>query len=246
MTSNNVLWLGMLLFLLLVTSCVVHFIDTCNPNLTQIAQIESKPPEDLQIDPFSKDVQIDSFIGDELQKGLENLTIQSVNNDKNETNETNITKIPIKKEQPPIKIPNKIDKNIIVKKEVKNEKTKKRKKVLKEHVLKRDKRLLIESILKTREFFITKNAKLAKDDKRFLNKIAKTVKSDSSLIIKIKTAHITPSIRKYLQQIVKYLKDKGLKSSRIEIITESSKNKKNIVKINNKKNSVELLLTERI
>ncbi len=257
MTSNNVLWLGMLLFLLLVTSCVVHFIDNYNPHIQQITHIQSDSLERSSNDPFSKDVEIDTFIGDELQKGLEKLTIPASKiyiSDMNDSNKnilstdlkTQNSSISVKSEQPPLKIANKIDKKIIPKKEKTVKKApKKIKTVKKPKKVKKVRKISIESVILTKELY-PKHTNLVTMERTFFNDIIKRVKNDENLFIKINCGHITPKMRRYLQKIVAYLRKNGLKSSQIKIVTEKLKNKQNIVETNGRNDFMELSLIERI
>ncbi len=255
MRSDNVLWLGMLLFLLLVTSCVVHFIDNYNPHIQRVVHVQNNSSTQSVDDPFSKDVQIDTFIGDELQKGLESLTIPKSNN----TSEVNITEnISIsdivqssvkidKKEQQNIKIPNKIDKNIIPKKEKISKKPIYRKKIVQNRQnSKKNQKIFIQPVIITKDFYLRRDKKLIGDERAFLKSIAKRVLNDNSLFIQINTGYITPLKREYLQQISRYLRKNGLKTSQFEIITEKTKNKQNIVEPDSKNDFIELLLIERI
>ena len=138
-------------------------------------------------------------------------------------------------------ISNKIDKNLIPKKEKK----------IKRHIIHRKKALktkkvTIESVLISEEFYIEKDKKLSGKHREFLKKIAKIALTNSSVYVKIEAENLNYTKRKYILQIKKYLKNRGLKSSQIKIVQERSKKKQNIVKSYKKDNFLELLLIERI
>ena len=242
MTSKNILLFGTLLLLLLMTVCSALFLDRHNPMLDAAASEETisntmlntLPQEEL----FIKQVPINT-----LPK--KSLTQHKVTVETNISVSQHISK--------PKTIQNKIDYNQSIKsqqtKNVKRTYTTQHQKI-KTHIthpkLKLPKkRILIESVLFSKNLTVSDNGKLYRWDTSLLLEVAKRIKNQNRLYIKLTTTTIGKKERVYLQNIRRYLLRQNVKKQQIKIIVEKHQSNTNFVQTIGRP-TIELAIVERI
>jgi hypothetical protein len=271
MTSKNILFLGSLLFVLLVTSCVAYFLEKYNPMFSTVSPASAEevalqeitvPVEIEQVAPkaFDGKIDIDTItpeknitiapIPESIQKmpkpSTQEIAVQKEQNrTENEKNQSNI-----KENIKPILIATKINKEIIPKKQIKKvqkpniKKVTPKKKIMPAPKTKR--KIIIEPVILTRTLNPSLKGSLSYEDKLFLQNIAARAKRNRDLSVLLSTSDITPEKRKYLQKIKAFLKQKGLTSKQVKIEINREKREKKFLFSEQKTDKIELSLIERI
>ena len=263
MTSKDVLFFGLLLLLLLVTSCIGYFWDRYNPEIvtvtppapTTLAQVEttSPKPKESNESPFMQQIPITT---------LQTVTAET---NKSQTVKTavaahtlrpkKITEVPTKmisKQQTVNRQQNSLNKKphetnrhrAATHKAKSREKATHRKTAFVKTELKR--KVEIESVLDTHDFPVDQNAKLSHSLRAYLVAIAHKAHQNPRLMIKLVTSKTDERHRRFLQKIRRYLLRQGVTAQQIELKIKRKKQNRKYVVSNQKRDTIEVSLIERI
>ena len=268
MTSKDVLFFGLLLLLLLVTSCIGYFWDRYNPEIvtvtspapTTLAQVETTAlkPKETNTSPFIRQIPITTLqtVTDETNRSQSVKTTASVHSiqPKKETGmPTEITSKQSSSKQHPLrekriasdKKRHKTKRHITVTHKAQHiEKASHRKTAFAK--VKPKRKVEIESVLDTRELSIDHNAKLSPALRTYLSTIAHKAYRDSRLKIRLVTSDIDERSRIFLQKIRRYLIARGAAAKQIELKIKRKKQNRKYVVSNQKRDTIEVSLIERI
>ena len=248
MTSKNILFIGAILFLLLVTSSVTYFLDEYNPLIETVTyeqeeQHTLRPPVviaqetntphmlPLEENRTAAIVQEHNMTSALIQPKK---TLPEVNQTIPETSKPLLTKI----ERKIVIIP-------------KREKTKhrvpvKHVKKYKTSSLRKKSAVIIEPVVMTKTLQVSRTGRLNSRTKTLLRTVARKVKTGKGRYIRLATQDITAGKRNYLKELKSYLLHKGVSPGQIEIKITRTTNKKKYVFSDIQKNIIEFSLLERI
>ena len=258
MTSKNVLLLGSLLFLLLVTLCSVFFWDRYN---TEIATVNLTEPQtdtaltSSSMQPqseekhFVEEVPIQSMVARHVAQQAEKAPEQrAAVTSPSETTAPTTTESPrtAQTKQPEVNttlLQKPSQQNMQSSpKVIQQPNTEKPSKVPKKQ---KQKRVIIEPVVDTKLLTVSPSGNLYRWDKPWLRDLARRIKSQKNMQVHLKTDHMTPLKRTYMQHIRDYLVTQGIDARRVIIVSEANRST-NIVHTNTQNNQIELLLTERM
>lgn len=264
MSSKNLLLLGSLLFLLLVTVCSVFFLDKYNPLMQSVT--ESEPITTTPADLFPQEIPIATASQTVVNTSLpeKNITTAPAEPEvpaKHEANTTDQTpslhtvapkidrtKIPAATLRKP-KIPEQ-PLPAIAESKTTPEKIKKRviqPKYSTLEVTESSQSIYIEPVILNKTLHVSESGNLHRWDKTFLNDLAKRIKRGQNLILKVNaTTPVTSQKRKYMQNIRRYLISRGVPSRKIKLIILKRTKGHEIIITDNRKEKIELALIERI
>ncbi len=236
MTSKNILFIGGLLFLLLVTSCVAYFLERYNPHIHNVVYRPSLQNEKPLVSPV--EVSLGDIEEEERNTSIlrEQITILS----KPATEETNRS-VPLPKGKT-------IATKVVQHKSVpakKKRRTQKKKSPLK-YVIVPKRKVIIEPVLWTKELALSPTGRLRQSDKSILMKFAQRAKQNRELSILISTSAMDTKRRSYLRQIRSYLQNRGVLPRQIKIELNREEREKKVVFSEQKRDKIELSLIERI
>ena len=238
MTSKNILFIGTMLFALLVTSCVAYFLERYNPMIETVTYTQREERT------FTPVIIVPEPNATVTLPAEENKTTASAATEKNVTvPEANIT---IPKVSEPVAT--KINRKIIPKKPKPKPKrpapvrhTKKIK-----PVVSTKSSIIIEPVLMTETLQASRNGRLNNNVKALLRSVAQKVKEGKDRYILLSTPGITATKRVYLKHLKAYLLHNEVKSQQIKIKITRAKNGKKYVSSDTQKDTIELSLLERI
>ncbi len=256
MSSKNVLWLGSLLFLLLVTSCIAFFIDRFNPQITAVSY-SSAPSAHQPRDKTAED------------RFTEHVTIATMP-EAEESNRTTLLSPQVpdtETKSKPLTVPAKAASSATaprpvapasqgkppVQQHLKVPGTKPRKQHKKtppaavDLKIKTTPALIVEPVLQSEMLTPSRSGKLYRRDRLKLSKIAtRTLRNRELAIVLRSDRPPTPQMKRYLTNIVHYLRRYGLSEKRIRIEATSHATESGAVRFDKKNGKIELLLIERI
>ena len=255
MSSKNVLWLGSLLFLLLVTSCIAFFIDRFNPQITAVSY-RATPP----IHQSHGNIAEDRF--------TEHVTIATMP----EAEESNRTVLPAphvpesETKSKPLTVPAKAASSAAATPPVAP--ASQRKPSIQQHLkmpgtkphkqhkttpsatvdlkIKTTPALIVEPVLQSEMLTPSRSGKLYRRDRLKLSKIAtRTLRNRELAIVLRSDRPLTPKMKRYLANIAHYLHRYGLSEKRIRIEATSHATESEAVHFDKENGKIELLLIER-
>jgi hypothetical protein len=276
MSSKNLLLLGSLLFLLLVTLCSVAFIERYNPLMQTVSdedlvseEIASKQDTPASADLFTEEIPIATTPQPPHTPLIteENISqIPQPTTSKLETNvsvEDNLSSAPLHVIAPKIDLDklslttttHAMESNKTVRTIHKSEpkvrkyRKRKQKRVITAPILQKDK-IEIEPVILNRRLHVSTTGKLHRWDKTFLNDLAHRFKQNRRLLLELyTTTPVSAPTRIYMQNIRKYLIKHGVEAENIKLIVRKERKKRGIVITDdnhNKQKSIELALIERM
>ncbi len=272
MSSKNLLLLGSLLFLLLLTACSVFFIDRYNPLMQNDMRYEPIMEEGTQLQDsdtgrFSETIPIATETeGTAEHTGTESDVTQS-QQQQHETSPQ--TEANLSHPAPPAlrTIAPEIDLSRVpeademrarqqsagekrVHAAARSVKRKKRIAQPKRSGMKPDRSggaILIEPVLLEKALTISPGGGLYRWDRTFLSDLADRMKRNRTLSLKVVTATpVATEKRVYMQNIRRFLIDRGVAPQRIRLIVQKRRKRSPVVITDNREESVELVLIERI
>ena len=273
MTSKNLLFTGALLFLLLVTSCVVYFLERFNPFIHKVAYTEYETlsvNENISQTIFAEKVAIDTIetiennfsdinttstevkpihIAKEQSQNHPEKTMAQKKEDINNSKEPEIIKLATKIDMTPIpehittstKEIKKVQKSLLKRK--KNLRSSK-KKVL--STPNKSKKIIIEPVLLTKELQVSPSGKLYRWDRTFLHDIAQKIKQNKKRYVTLLVTDKDATKRNYVRNIRAYLLKMGISKEQIKIKFKNRKQTNKYVFSDQKRDTIEFSLVERI
>lgn len=217
--SKNVLWLGLLFVLLLITFCITHYINQFHPNIQTVttAQPEiidetyEKEKEDIQLQMQQADdnayMQVVKLVEQE-EKDIQDAFNEALLQEQNRSQEPlhvkpaasapviHTVKKVVKKEKKPLVKPKRVVKSI-----------------------KKPKKVIIESVVAVQILTANSSQKLPYYDRYKLKKLAQLLKRDRTLIVRIES----DTNLKKIALIKRYLYSLGITSKRLEIQKNAGK-----------------------
>jgi len=245
MTSKNILFIGGLLFALLVTSCVAYFLERFNP---LIHTIKYTTHEKNEYTPVIILPEPNTTVTLPVE---ENRSLSLPAEQKEIPTEKPLTpKVPgINESLPKTSQPAaaKKDHKIVPQKRKHHNTAQLHTKKEKEITAHRhSKGIVIEPVLLTRTLHPSPGGLLYRNDKSLLRDIAQRIRHKGDLYLLLSTFGITPKKRSYMQRLRAYLLQKGVKPQQIKVeIKRASPNKKYIFSDQNK-DKIELSILERM
>ena len=238
MTSKNILVIGLMLFMLLVTSCVAYFLERYNPMIETVtyAQEEQRTFTPVIIVPEP------NATATLPAQAEENKTTAAAAIEKNVTlPEANIT---IPKVSEPVAT--KINRKIIPKKQKPKRPAPVRHEKKTKTVVSTKSGIVIEPVLMTETLQASRNGRLDNSVKALLRSVAQKAKAGKDRYILLTTPGITAAKRGYLKHIKAYLLHNGVKPQQIKIKITRAKRGEKYVSSDTQKDTIELSLLERI
>ncbi len=257
MTSKNVLLMGVLLFLLLVTLCSAFFWDRYNPDIETVNPGQSETA--VSPSSFHTNTMEESFV--------EEVPIRTIPKT-NSSLTVSVPKEPLKKPSPgktvikehPASIRNvhaeinatdtkhqiASDRNESLRQTPsvqKNPPVKGKTSPAQESGAKK-KKIIIEPVVETKVLTVSRSGQLFRWDRPYLKDLARQLKEQKNLYVVLRTPHITDVKRRYMQHIRDYMVKLGINPKRIKMVTKAKATKVSLTETQN--NHVELLLTERM
>ncbi|RUM67014.1 MAG: hypothetical protein DSZ05_03350 [Sulfurospirillum sp.] len=246
MTSKNILFIGALLFTLLVTSCVAYFLERFNPLIQTLPyatpqqksykQVVIIPEQNTTVSLSGENDTSNAIIKTDIETVFADPVIKT-----EEQTETNRT-IPKISQQ----IASRVDTKIIPKEEKRHRSIIVNQPKTQKPVIVRKKGIVIQPVLLSKVLNPSRSGQLYRTDKTLLQDIAHKMKRDKNLYIVLSTLGITPKKRNYLKSVKTYLLEKGVKPGDIKLEINREDNYKKYVFSDRGKDKIELLLLERI
>jgi len=246
MTSKNILFIGTMLFALLVTSCVAYFLERYNPMIETVTYTQS---EQRTFTPVIIVPEPNATLPIPHEENL--TTAAAIVTEKNVTRPVILPKKVLpeaNKTVPKISEPvaTKINRKIVPKKQKPKRPahvkyTKKTK-----PAVNNKNGIVIEPVLMTKTLQVSRNGRLGNTAKALLRSVARKIKAGKDRYILLSTPGITAAKRGYLKQIKAYLLHKGVKPQQIKIKITRVKSGKKYVSSDTQKDTIELSLLERI
>lgn len=268
MTSKNLLFTGALLFLLLVTSCVVYFLERFNPFIHKVAYTEYEtlsPEANLSQTVFTEKIAIDTIktvendLSDSnttssqtppvqaMRENSQNTTtgMSVVNNERNTTEKHKNVKLATKIDT--TRIPETVTAAVVTKVKKPAMKKKVRHVVRKKSTNRQTKeKIVIEPVLLSKELHVSPSGKLYRWDRTFLRDIAQKIKQNKKRYIALSVTDKDATIRTYVRNIRAYLLKMGLHKEQIKIKFKNRKQTNKYVFSDQKRDTIEFSLVERI